>query len=156
MRNSSPEVPAATHASSDAHRETVPQQRINSEQRRRNELREGYARLKETLLHRIRRQAKCPSLTTVCFAFSILNSYTHNSANSPQPYQVPQGYQGTTESPTEGCRSRNPPAATSTRLSCCTVLVQLPSPHRRSLAKCPILALNRTRLTAMYFFLKFS
>lgn len=40
---------AATDASRDSRRETVRKQRIESEQRRRDELREGYARLKETL-----------------------------------------------------------------------------------------------------------
>jgi len=39
----------ATDASRDSRRETVRKQRIESEQRRRDELREGYARLKETL-----------------------------------------------------------------------------------------------------------
>lgn len=40
---------ATTDASRDSRRETVRKQRIESEQRRRDELREGYARLKETL-----------------------------------------------------------------------------------------------------------
>jgi len=41
--------PSAEPASKDSRRETVRKQRIESEQRRRDELREGYARLKETL-----------------------------------------------------------------------------------------------------------
>ncbi|PPR01927.1 hypothetical protein CVT24_001266 [Panaeolus cyanescens] len=41
--------PSADPASKDSRRETVRKQRIESEQRRRDELREGYARLKETL-----------------------------------------------------------------------------------------------------------
>lgn len=40
---------AATGASNDSRRETIRKQRIESEQRRRDELRDGYARLKETL-----------------------------------------------------------------------------------------------------------
>jgi hypothetical protein len=42
-------ITAPTDASRDSRRETVRKQRIESEQRRRDELREGYARLKETL-----------------------------------------------------------------------------------------------------------
>ncbi|KAG6846071.1 hypothetical protein H0H87_006435 [Tephrocybe sp. NHM501043] len=42
-------MPLPTSGSNDSRRETIRKQRIESEQRRRDELRDGYARLKETL-----------------------------------------------------------------------------------------------------------
>ncbi|KAF8665250.1 hypothetical protein AX16_000272 [Volvariella volvacea WC 439] len=47
--HSSPPPPAPSATNDTARRETIRRQRIESEQRRRDELRDGYARLKETL-----------------------------------------------------------------------------------------------------------
>lgn len=44
-----PPPPSSSQANTDARRETIRKQRIESEQRRRDELRDGYTRLKETL-----------------------------------------------------------------------------------------------------------
>lgn len=91
---------ATTDASRDSRRETVRKQRIESEQRRRDELREGYARLKETLPASNQKASKVSILDRGELFGCCPQVLYLSSANSRQPHQVPRGCQGTIGGPT--------------------------------------------------------